>query len=574
MFAKQTSSNRLSRKGQINLFQVFPWVWLVAAYILVFLVFGLLGRTYIDSDMASEMVLADLLNKEGGLLSTNWWYSTEIKLCSLQMYYQIGLKIFPNNWYAARIFGQAILMLLFLAVYLYVGHGLKLKNYAAWGAAALACPFGLWYLWYGAFGGFYITYMVWILLSFGAMLHLLEKPTKLWYALIHGGILALSSMISGLNSVKGMMVFYVPMVIASLVIFVLRWNSQPQECPQKEKRLVWLSIIALFIAAIGYFVNSSFLAQTHHFYDFNEQCWSALSITEILNNWSLLLSLFGYPTDAFFDSDIPLFSVTGILGAFGVLIAGAIVFSIVRLLYRWKKLQGIQLLIPVLFASICIVQGIIFGCTGSSGASPKPMNASYWLTTIPFVLMVLQLEGETEGFRLKFTRKFAAIAFCVCFVATSVGSTMQFFSHGYHTNPHLEEVCDWLTTQGYTQGYSTFWNGNVLTEWSSGQIEMWVTQDFNTMKPYKWLQKASHSEPPEGEVFIITTKEELESMNLSQLYWWSNVVYEEDDSQATSEVGHYLVMTYKNYDDMMNAIHGAQSWEQEAAQETQDTQSA
>ena len=94
------------------------------------------------------------------------------------------------------------------------------------------------------------------------------------------------------------------------------------------------------------------------------------------------------------------------------------------------------------------------------------------------------------------------------------------------------------------------------------------------MKPYKWLQKASHSEPPEGEVFIITTKEELESMNLSQLYWWSNVVYEEDDSQATSEVGHYLVMTYKNYDEMMNAIHGAQSWEQEAAQETQDTQSA
>lgn len=237
MFAKQTSSNRLSRKGQINLFQVFPWVWLVVAYILVFLVFGLVGRTYIDSDMASEMVLADLLNKEGGLLSTNWWYSTEIKLCSLQMYYQIGLKIFPNNWYAARIFGQAILMLLFLAVYLYVGHGLKLKNYAAWGAAALACPFGLWYLWYGAFGGFYITYMVWILLSFGAMLHLLEKPTKLWYALIHGGILALSSMISGLNSVKGMMVFYVPMVIASLVIFVLRWNSQPQECPQK--RNVW-----------------------------------------------------------------------------------------------------------------------------------------------------------------------------------------------------------------------------------------------------------------------------------------------------------------------------------------------
>lgn len=151
---------------------------------------------------------------------------------------------------------------------------------------------------------------------------------------------------------------------------------------------------------------------------------------------------------------------------------------------------------------------------------------------------------------------------------------MQFFSSGYRINPHLETICDWLVGQGYTQGYATFWNGNVLTEWSNGQIEMWVTEDFNDMEMHQWLQKSSHQQPPEGQVFLITTQEELEKMGLSQLYWWSNVVYADDSSQWLSKVGHYLVMTYKNYDDMMNAIHGAQSWEQEAAQETQDTQSA
>lgn len=103
---------------------------------------------------------------------------------------------------------------------------------------------------------------------------------------------------------------------------------------------------------------------------------------------------------------------------------------------------------------------------------------------------------------------------------------------------------------------------------------MWVVKDFNNMEINQWLQKSSHQQPPEGQMFLLTTQEELEKMGLSQLYWWSNVVYEEDDSQALSQAGHYLVMTYKNYDDMMNAIHGAQSWEQEAAQETQDTQSA
>ena len=30
------------------------------------------ARSYIDSDMASEMILADLLNQEGSIVSTNW----------------------------------------------------------------------------------------------------------------------------------------------------------------------------------------------------------------------------------------------------------------------------------------------------------------------------------------------------------------------------------------------------------------------------------------------------------------------------------------------------------------------
>lgn len=62
----------LAPKGSARFFQVFPWVWLIAAYCITFAVLALYGRPYIDSDMSSEMILADLLNQEGGLLSTNW----------------------------------------------------------------------------------------------------------------------------------------------------------------------------------------------------------------------------------------------------------------------------------------------------------------------------------------------------------------------------------------------------------------------------------------------------------------------------------------------------------------------
>lgn len=365
------------------------------------------------------------------------------------------------------------------------------------------------------------------------------------------------------------MVFYLPMFVAAILYFVLRLNEKRQEGAKREEILLVLSLISLAVASIGYLLNSMVLSTSHHFQNFNVQRWSEFNLDRLIYNWSLFLSLFGYPGDAFFNNKISLFSLVGILGALGVLTIAAIVVSVIRLLGRWKKMQDLQSFVPILFASICVIQGLVFSCTGISGASPQSMNASYWLPAIPFVFLMLQLEGETENIRLPILRRGIAIAFCVCIVATSISSTMQFFKDGYRINPDLEPVCDWLTEQGYTQGYATFWNGNVMTEWSNGQLDMWVVEDFNTMEPDRWLQKTSHEQKPEGEVFLLTSRWELERMSLSSLYWWSTVVYEEGESS-----GDYLVMVYKDYDDMMNAIHGAQSWEQEAAQETQDTQSA
>lgn len=535
-------------------FRWFPWIFLVAAYGITMAVLCLHGRAYIDSDMASEMVLADLLNKEGGLLSTNWWYSTELRVFCLQPFYRLGLLLFPQDWYAARMVGQGLCMLSLLGSYLYVGHGLKLRQCGVWGAAVLACPFGTWYLWYGPFGGYYLPHMIWILLSFGAMLHLVYHA-KGKTLLLHAGILLASSGVSGLNGIKGLMGFYLPMLLAALVALGLQWHRQPEHCPRAELHLLGVSAAATVVAGIGYLLNSTILAAGHTFSNYNEQVWQALDVGNLIVGWQNFLSLFGYPADSFLPGNTQLFSLVGILGAFGVLTAGAIIFALVRLLFRWQELQSLQRTAPFLLAGIFVVQGLIFACV----SDPQTLNASYWLTVAPFVFPVLQLEGETEHFHLKFSRRAAAVACCVCFAATSISTVQRFWEQGMRSNPHLQKVGSWLQEQGYTQGYSTFWNGNVLTEWSDGAIEMWVTEDFHTMQPSAWLQKTSHEQPPEGPVFLLTTMDELGSMDLSQLYWWSNVVYEEGE-EVQNRTKRYVVMEYKDYDDMMAAVHGAQSW--------------
>lgn len=542
------------KSKQEKFWAIFPWVWLIAGYSITMLILCLYGRAYIDSDIAGDIMLADLLNREGGLLNDGWWYSSELRVVYLQLFYRLALLVFPNDWYLAQMLGQAFWMLLLIASYLYVAHGLKLKNCGVWGAAALACPFGTWYLWYGPFGGAYLPHIILVLLSFGAMLHL-QQPAKRWRRMAQWGILLCTALSSGLNGVKGLMGFYLPVAATAVVMVLLRWYEKPEQRPRWEMGLFSVSCAATAMAGIGYIFYSKVLADTYSFENYNGRSWSGLDLSGVVDQWGEFLSLFGYPTESALKSAPRLFSVEGILGAFGVLTAGAILFSLVRLLWRWQKIPQFQRIVPLLMAAICLIDGMIFACTKDAA----PVDARYWLTVVPFAFLVLQLEGETEQFRPAGMRRAAAMAFCVCITATSVSSVRLFFSNGMRVNPHLETVCDWLVEQGYTQGYATFWNGNVLTEWSSGAIEMWVVGDFNTLDLSQGLQEMAHEEAPQREVFLLTTRQELEILGLSQLESQSKVVYADEQEKPPSPFGHYLVFEYEDVEAMQVAIAAVQA---------------
>ena len=312
-------------------------------------------------------------------------------------------------------------------------------------------------------------------------------------------------------------------------------------------------MLALVIAGVGYLINSRVFSNQYVFFNYNYQSWRAFEFSTLIDKWSGFLSLFGYPAYAEQLGLIPVFSIVSILGSIGFLTAGAIVVSLIRLLMRWQKLNPKQRVFPVLFASILLIQGLIFACIGYEDYT----YPFYWLTALPFVFPVIQLEGETENFQFLHARKLAALAFCACILATSASSVLELFTVGHRANPQLEVICDELMNRGYTQGYSTFWNGNVLTEWSSGDIEMWVTPDLNSMGVDHWLQKTSHAEPPEGELFLLTTPTELQNANLTSLPSVSNVVYTSFDWPEYLGNGEYVVMEYASYEDMMAAVEQA-----------------
>ena len=56
----------------------------------------------LDADMASEQLLANLLAQEGGVMSTNWYYSTELRVLNTQLVMAPLFRLF-TSWHTVRV---------------------------------------------------------------------------------------------------------------------------------------------------------------------------------------------------------------------------------------------------------------------------------------------------------------------------------------------------------------------------------------------------------------------------------------------------------------------------------------
>ena len=524
------------KKTQSRFFRALPWLIAAFAYLTTMLLIAAKGRPYLDSDMSSEMVLANLLNQEGGLLSANWWYSTELRVFYLQIFYRLGLLLFPQDWFMARVFGQALWMLALFAAYIYMARGMGLTQSGAWGVAALACPFGAWYFWYGAYSGFYLPNMILILFSLGAVLRLLKPKAGVRRA-VQWAILAIVCFAAGLSSMKTLMAMFLPLPVAAAAMAAREFRKNGAF--GETKRLLIVSVIASAIAFFGYLINAAVLTKRYSYIGSGVEMFSAFGIDDFLSSISRFFALFGYPADSYWDTNIRVLSIPGVLGAFGILTALAIAVSLVRLLKRADALSVPERLAPVLFLSMILVEGMIFTVTGGWA------NGAYWLLVVPFAFPVLQLEVETERVRLPQTRKIAVLGLCVCLFATSATSVFILFRRGMRTDERLMAAAEELDARGYTQGYATPWHANAVTEWTSGRVEVWTTIDFSTGEALHWLQSKAHEQPPEGRVFVLATMGELEEAGAAALADSSNRVYTD---------GEYVILDFENVEAMKRAF--------------------
>ena len=504
--------------------RALPWFALAAAYALSVAFIARCGMHNLNADDASEMVLASLLNREGALLSRSWMYSTELRVISPVPLYQLGLLLFPGSWHAARTCAIAVVMLLIAAAFLFMARRLGLRRAAPWICAALMLPLSATYAYVIIYRCYYAMHLVGAFLMLGLVARFGEKGLKRAGASL--GVLAALGLLSGLGGVRMLTMIVIPLAGTALLLAACackRYGTFRAAGHEPAVRMLGASLAIVLPSAAGYLVNMLVLSRTYTFLDYSDVKLAGFEVSDFLHQLSNMVRDLGY------HADVPLFSGEGLMSVLSVLIAAMMALALWRMAARWEALSDAHRLLT-LTAVLAVVLGMVLNVLLQQYLS------RYFIVGTILLLVVVGAALETEPCANGLLRGAAIVLVAGCLALQAVCTMRYDYTQG---EVNYEMAADWLLENGYTQGYATFWNANVLAEASDGQIEMWVLEDgrrnqWMNLELHWLLETKEHAErDPQGRVFLLV--DELENQVdaplldkghlVGELVGWSYYIY-------------------------------------------------
>ncbi len=419
---------------------------------ILFLIAGLLlnlwyqivpGENLVNSDMAAEMMLADILNRDKALISDHWYYASWIKIFDLQWFYRIGLLLSPDNWHIARVIGESLLFALFLYALWRFVRLFEIKEYAIWICGLCMLPVGrLWFV-FTLWGGYYMVYVIFTLLILTSLIgtagalqsgSIKELKVRSWLSLLIG---LLVSFISGLNGFRMVMVLIAPLCLTVVVHLILSIGiTKPTEwkavltTSKTQITMLILSAVAAFANLCGVLVNNLVLTKMVHFVDAEimadiEWCESAALANDVL--WSIreFFLLFG------FQGKTRLFSFEGIASGIGLLIGILIFLMLVALGRMYRKLSDTEQFLYLLTLCSLFVNVLLF-CFFRFDAG----GVQYFTFFIPYVMVLIGIFLRHAPITLPNGKTMLTVTLSVLFVITSAATVKYELGHPYFAQKH------------------------------------------------------------------------------------------------------------------------------------------
>ena len=491
----------------------------------------------IDSDASSELVLAEHLSKTCQILSTDWFYSTELRVINTQLIYTPLFWIF-DDWHMVRFFGALILQgILILSFYFYT-HLLDIEKNTFYICSALyLLPVSVCYGRIALYNCYYIPHIVLSLIIVGLIFAKKNSrnPSSKCIRLLS---LFIVSFLGGLGGIRQLMMTHIPAILAVLIYyFIDDYINKSNDHVFERKRCAFIvrAVCSTFFSCIGFVINKLYFAQNYSFKDYST------NTIKILNE-SLDQVLYGYFHHFGFRDEIKLLSVTGVLSVLGVVLGiYCFIVSFYRII-RYKKEANVQNTLPfVFFIAYTVVMLFVFFIVGD--------GYSFVLYFTPIVIwmipiFVLEMRNVPKHLSLLNLKKIlpyimVVIIFINGFVNSAFLISGKIFEQkyeglGYKTynaRSYITPAVSFLQENGYDLGYAGFWNSNISTEISNGKIKMInVNMNFNdgTIYYYDWLTLKSNRSLVNKKKFILLSVDEYQKLTKNEELQKCEIVYRDD----------------------------------------------
>ncbi|MBR3673276.1 MAG: hypothetical protein IKN65_03140 [Clostridia bacterium] len=501
----------------------------------------------IDSDMSSELVLAKQLATEKKLITTNWYYSTELRVLNTQLVF-MPLFMILANWNLVRTLGTLILVIILWLSFLYFAKGFKIK-YSSYLSFLIVGSISLSYYSFVIIGAYYIPHIIISFFVLGLIARIMNNQKQ--KNIIRIIVLCLISLLAGMGGLRQLLILYIPLLITALILFIYdqRKNLVLPKIDVKAKsfKLLTVSFGTIIFAGIGYIINSKILSKFIKYQSFEKLHYLPFSFGKIETLINGVLDTFGYRANRLIFSKSALY-----LNMMSAILIGIVIISLIYIYKNRKKLNSGHIFVTMFYivALITMFATVIF--------TDSWYQVRYLLPVTIFFVPVIGI------FLTNMDRKFYKTAIILFVVVYAVTATWYYLLYTRKNNEKYKEFFDKRESVISTKsedlieiknklienkcynGYSSYWTANVLTELSDGEIDVWCFDGTNiTEDIFKWLQLTRHSkEAPTGKIFLILNEKEKEKVEFKE-YDKLNVIY--NDKNRT-------VYTFDSKDELVSNL--------------------
>ncbi len=527
--------------------KVFAALWLVVGYIGI-LFFLWYGSNYIDSDMASEIILSKLCARQHSMMSSDWYYSTELRLLNMQTV-MIPLCAIFTNFKTIRLVSSAIIYVLVIVSYFYCCHQSGVKSKAVYFAPVFVTPFAYSYMKYDMVGLYYYGYSIVSFFSMGFILKINDSDVRKKDKVLPWVFYILLAFLIGLTTIRQLILFYYPMSLVLLILWtndyihkygirIISWDKIRDEIIKNWKQDRYLkyfvvSCVGSAVASVAYVLNVVWLRKVYNFHSYDRLLFSDISdfkeLSEVIVGH---IRIFGY------TPDVQFISVDGIANVLSLLFVVCVVLVVRTIFKSFEKYDIKSRIVTAYFVCATAFNAFIFIFSTLYGER-------YMLPYMLFFTIVLAIFMDKSQTDISI-KKAMYVFFCVVFILNGILQYRNLYEE--EKDNGRNEVAQFLVDKGYDFGYATFWNANVFTELTNGAVEIRNVQrqEWYCMGYEHWLmEKRNENRVCDHPVFILMDYEQYaENQDLEFL----------DEKYRVYDGGGYMVFEYADTDTLYSMV--------------------